>query len=536
VSRYLTHLRQSPVLAAPVRDYLIVALRGVVAAVFLIASAGKLLDFAGLTRSVSRLGWVPADFVALAAALLLAAELSAAMLLMSGRGLQAGALLGGVLAAGFMAVTVRLIARGVSSGCDCFGLFIKLPPTLMLAVDLTLFLACVALLALCAAMRPADSPISALSGTHGLGIATLARKLLSPRQPVVSFMASAYLVAMAVGLLIGFDREHQIVQAAQRRTVTLRNGDPAPGFVLRDASGKLISSASLRGKWSLICFVQPGCAPCERELSDIAKRYSAWKPFLNVLVVLTGRPAFVGPTTAVRRLAWRLRSPLTVASDPDREVAASYCDHPMHTPFSVLLDSHGTVRFIRDGRKEDRCHQGAELGVASDVDSILNDDPLGPAALAGDSAAYGRRAPEGRLWIGRRIVRLSDLWRRGPVLLTLTAAHCAACPAHLAFLKRAIGDSHSTTPVYLFPDRREAASAAERLRGSGLVAADQGGALYTAYQAGDLPETFLIKDGRLLYTPGERSSSRELESLLRGGRTLATVSLPPLAGPQAKWR
>jgi peroxiredoxin len=50
-------------------------------------------------------------------------------------------------------------------------------------------------------------------------------------------------------------------------------GQPAPDFVLRDASGDLVKLSDLRGKVVWVNFWASWCSPCKKELPDIQKIY-----------------------------------------------------------------------------------------------------------------------------------------------------------------------------------------------------------------------------------------------------------------------
>jgi uncharacterized membrane protein YphA (DoxX/SURF4 family)/peroxiredoxin len=511
---------------------LTLALRSAAAAVFLFAAVGKLLDFAGLLRSITRLGWVPDAFIPTTAALLVVAELTAGLLLLSGRGTRLGAFIGGAMAAAFTAVTARLMLQGVGQGCDCFGLFIKLPPWTMLGVDLGLFLACLSLLC-----RTACAPGSASDSTAGeLDAATVLRRLRAPAHRLPSLGLSLYLVAMVVGLQVGFDRAPGRAAARDPRVMTLRYGDPAPDFLLHTLMGVPVSPSSLRGKWSLISFAEPGCDSCDRQLADIAARYPAWRSRLNVLAVLVGKTVFLSPQSVAHRLVRRLKLPMAVACDTASTVAGNYGDRPLRTPFSVLMDDKGYIRFIEDGYLQNNCGHAVDFGLVSSIDAMLQDRPFSRAAVAGYSLTYGRRAPDGNLWVGQHRRLLSSLWRNRALLLTFLAADCPACPGHVASLERALGRSPSISAVYVYPQWRQAFNAARALPANRSAAADPGGVVAADYQVGDLPATFFIRDGRLLYASGPRSSPGELDRLLRGGAPAASPGLPLLATTQTARR
>jgi len=283
------------------------------------------------------------------------------------------------------------------------------------------------------------------------------------------------------------------------------------------AWGAPIVSADLRGKWTLISFVEPGCEPCDQELRDLGARHSAWKPRLNLLVVLIGRPVFASAESAARRFAQRLNLPMAVAVDPHRKITNQYCDRPVVTPFSVLLDKHGIVRFVQAGRRQTTCALVPKFSLRDDIDALLAGEPLGFTPVVDERLTYGRRAPDGAVLIQEQHIRLSGLWRRRPVLLTFVSKDCPTCPRRLASLERVLGNSDSITPVYVYPNRREA-EAGRALRTRGLIGADASkGVLRGAYQAWNerVPFTYLIVDGRLVYAPGERANPEELLRLLR---------------------
>jgi hypothetical protein len=200
---------------------------------------------------------------------------------------------------------------------------------------------------------------------------------------------------------------------------------------------------------------------------------------------------------------------MTVITDPELRISAKYCDRPFRTPFSVLLDANGTVSLVQDGRST------GEFSLANAVDAVLSDRPYDMKAAYLGRTAYGRHAPDGELLASGRWVRLSQLWRGRPLLLTFFLAGCSSCEDRLRLLERALGNSRAVSRVYVYPNRAEAETAARTLRTRALVAADETGAVHTSYQVWHAPTTFLIRNGRVVYAPDDRSNPNSLERLLR---------------------
>lgn len=343
-------------------------LRYTVAGIFLLAAISKSLDFQGLIDSVSRLGAFPPGWTHPIAVVLLMAEFATALLLLSHRSVRAGAALGGLMAAGFLAVTGSLLIQGVSAECACFGVFLRLPPAVMLGVDACLLVCCWLLLrddGKAFVVTPEAHPQSAETVT------TIQKRRLALSNRLASFLIPAYFVTMAAMLQSGFSQERErVAQAyAEPTTITLRYGDPAPDFILPSASGAPVLSASFRGKWTLLLFVDPWCEPCKDEVRDVSAQYPRWKFRLNMAVILMGKPLFLTAEGAARRFADAMKLPMTVLCDADRKVARRYCDRPIRTPFSVLLDSRGIVRFIQNARET------GELSLVKDIETLLYDAP-----------------------------------------------------------------------------------------------------------------------------------------------------------------
>src|SRR5579864_2588346 len=96
------------------------ALRLVLAAVFLTASVGKLLDLKGSRRAVRDFG-VPERAAGFVGTALPLAELAVALALVFRPSARWGAAVALLLLLGFIAGIARALARGEQPDCHCFG-------------------------------------------------------------------------------------------------------------------------------------------------------------------------------------------------------------------------------------------------------------------------------------------------------------------------------------------------------------------------------------------------------------------------------
>lgn len=122
-------------------------------------------------------------------------------------------------------------------------------------------------------------------------------------------------------------------------------GDDAPGFSLKDISGKEWSLEDLKGKAVFINFWGTWCQPCRKELpmlNELQKR--------NKEVVIIAINIDKGRSTADAFLKKIPLDQLTILLDPGTEVVSSFGARAM--PTSYLLDREGKVRFIHYGFNE----------------------------------------------------------------------------------------------------------------------------------------------------------------------------------------
>src|SRR4051794_34227024 len=234
-------------------DAVVLALRLVLAVVFLTAGVGKLVDLKGSRQAMTDFG-LPREAAKLAGTLLPLAELATGVALIFVPSARWGALAALILLLAFIAGIARAMMRGEEPDCHCFGQIHSAP-----AGGLTLVrnavLAALALVILAYGSGAAvDTWVGARSTPElvaiGAGIFALAA------------------VAYALTLRAEATRlKGELVIARSGAAVTRRGvpvGADAPAFALKDLHGEIVSLAALRerGQPVLLMFMSASCGPC----------------------------------------------------------------------------------------------------------------------------------------------------------------------------------------------------------------------------------------------------------------------------------
>ncbi len=137
-------------------------------------------------------------------------------------------------------------------------------------------------------------------------------------------------------------RDLQEAQADQGSGTSQWIGQEAPDFMLPDASGKLISLKSFRGKYVLVDFWASWCTPCRQENPNVLSAYNQFKGNnFTVLGVSLDKPGEKDKwleAVAHDKLPWTQVSDLMFWNSP---VVALYGIQGI--PFNVLIDPSGKV-------------------------------------------------------------------------------------------------------------------------------------------------------------------------------------------------
>ncbi len=301
----------------------VLALRTVLAAVFLTAGVGKLLDLEGSRRAVHDFG-VPEGSARFIGAALPAVELVAGLGLIFRPTARWSAALALALLVGFIAVIARAISRGEQPDCHCFGQIHSAPATGSTLVRNAL-LAVFSVTIVAYGSGPAlDTWVSARSGAVlvaiGVGIVALA----------VSWYAWT---ERSLNRQLKRDLEFARRDAAMRRGVAL--GWEAPDFTLADIDGETVTLGSLldRGKPVLFMFMSPWCGPCEKLLPRVAQWQRTLSERLSMVVLSMGTPE--------QNQVFSDHGLDDVLLQTDFEVAGLY--GVTATPSAILVSSDGKV-------------------------------------------------------------------------------------------------------------------------------------------------------------------------------------------------
>ena len=187
------------------------------------------------------------------------------------------------------------------------------------------------------------------------------------------------------------------------------------------------------GRW--LSFVQTNCEPCHDDLNDLANWYPKQHEKVNALVIVMGSGLLQSPQTTAQRFAQNMHLPLLVACDADRSVSKRYMGARVATPFHVLLDDKSRVRMVELGRNEIETNKRSAL--IQMLDDTINGIPMEFEQRAFQSGgAHGQPVSDGKIYLQGKEVKLSDLWRRGPVVLSFAVLECHGCDERLANINR----------------------------------------------------------------------------------------------------
>lgn len=315
--------------------------RVLLAAVFAVAAAGKLLDLEG-TRDALRAFGAPRSLVVPLALLLPVAELAVAALLVPTPSAVVGAAGALALLLAFSAAIAANLARGHTPDCHCFGSFGSAP-----AGQRTLArngaLAAVAALTLAGSLAEPGTATFAWAGDLS-GAEVVAVALGIALAVVVAAGAAAFLTLLRSygSVLVRLGRLEEALGAAGyelggTEPPGLEPGDEAPGFTLEDLTGE--SEVTLRellgpGLPVLLVFTSPGCAACEALMPDLAGWQVAHADRLTVAVVAEGEPDEL-------RVHAEHRGLRRVLADADGELYDAY--EAAGTPSAVLVAPDGAI-------------------------------------------------------------------------------------------------------------------------------------------------------------------------------------------------
>lgn len=297
--------------------------RCLLAAVFLVAAAGKAFDVRGARQAIEEFGASP-RLARFAGPALPLAEVAVAVALLIKPAAVAGA--GGALA--LLIVFIGGIARALSQGhapdCHCFGQIHSEPAGPSTLVR-NVVLAALTIVVLASGSGPSiNAGLGSLDGTQAALVATA---------------VAAAVLAAAVAQLWSDRRRLQLqldAVMASRAPAGLPPGTPAPSFSLAAVRGEAssLSEFGVPGRSAVLVFVSTSCDPCRQMLPTLARWQDSLADALPVAAVFSGEPsdieALVGEQGLMQALA--------------QEGEETFTAYGLRaTPSAVLINSDGTV-------------------------------------------------------------------------------------------------------------------------------------------------------------------------------------------------
>jgi peroxiredoxin/uncharacterized membrane protein YphA (DoxX/SURF4 family) len=300
-------------------DALIVA-RLCLAAVFFIAGFAKLADRSGTRQALAGFD-VPRRLAGPLSLLLPAAELAAATALLFPTTARWGAAGSLVLLALFVVGLTRVLRRGETPDCHCFGQ-VHSKPASWVTVARNFVLALPAVFV--AVAGPGPSFASWVDGADATDLWLIVTATLATLTTIASLVLW---------------RENRRLRSSDNRVAAAHPqiGALAPHFTLPSTTGGTVSLQDLLAddRACLLTFVSPGCGPCKALLPELAR----WHDTITERLALTLVTAV--KATEAEKLA-REHALTDVLIDEQSTVSHAY--GATAVPSAVLVASDGTVR------------------------------------------------------------------------------------------------------------------------------------------------------------------------------------------------
>jgi thiol-disulfide isomerase/thioredoxin len=262
-------------------DTVVLAARLLLAAVFVVAAVGKLLDLQGARAALFGFG-VPPRVASLAGPLVPLAELAAAVALVARPSAQWGGIAALALLLAFLGGIAYALARGRAPDCHCFGIFhsSRAGPS---AIYRNAALAALAGFVVIEAPGPS---LTAWVSDHGVA------ELLA-----IGFGAGAAILAAVAIRLWQRNKALQVALERVRDDLAavppgLPSGAVAPDFDLPVVGGGRLTLESLRdrGLPVLLVFMDPGCIPCRDLVPNLARWQATLAERLTIAVISSDGP------------------------------------------------------------------------------------------------------------------------------------------------------------------------------------------------------------------------------------------------------
>jgi uncharacterized membrane protein YphA (DoxX/SURF4 family)/thiol-disulfide isomerase/thioredoxin len=258
----------------------VLALRFLLAAVFVTAGVGKLLDLAGSRRAMADFG-VPERAARVVGLLLPLAEIVIGLGLVFRPSARVAAVAAALVLAAFILGIARALSRGEQPDCHCFGQIHSAPAGPSTLIRNGLLAAAAIVIAAYGSGPAVDNWVSARSAAElaavGLGIVAIGALLYAWQlRSQYATLANNLRIARKAGAVGG--------------RFGLPVGTEAPRFELADLRGDPVALTRLteRGNPVVLMFMSPWCGPCGAMLPRIRQWQETLRDRLTIAVISTG--------------------------------------------------------------------------------------------------------------------------------------------------------------------------------------------------------------------------------------------------------
>jgi len=417
----------------------LLAARLLLALVFAVAGAAKLIDLRGSRRAMAGFG-MPESLASPAGLALPLVELAIALALIPGRSAWAASLAAVALLIVFIAGLGINLIQGRKPDCHCFGQLHSEPigpGTIARNVALLAVAGFIGVKGRSDAGASAVAWIGALGATEPVGL--------------TAAIAGSIVIALQWWLLVNLFRQNGRLlvrvdaletaapllapaEAPPLPTHGLAPGTQAPGFILPGLYGETMTLEALRaqGNPTLLLFSSPGCGPCSALMPDMARWQREARDRLTVALIARG-------TIDENRAKAAEHGLVNVLIQDENEVAEAY--RSPGTPSAVLIGPDGTVAdAMAVGLEPVRTLASGRLGTPLPVPQQPS-PALAPAPVAAQNGNGngtvnpGQPAPDFNLPdLNGRQVKLADL-KGSETMLLFWNTGCGFCRKMLDDLK-----------------------------------------------------------------------------------------------------
>ena len=148
---------------------------------------------------------------------------------------------------------------------------------------------------------------------------------------------------------------------SQDEFTLVKEGDVAPGFVIKTLDGETRLLSELQGKVVWLNFFATWCPPCRKELPHLQKVYEKLRDNENFEVFVIGREH---TQEELKKFREEQNFTLPFVPDPDRVIFSKYANQ--NIPRNFIIDKNGRIAVASIGYKEDEFNE-----IVSKVEKLL---------------------------------------------------------------------------------------------------------------------------------------------------------------------